>query len=208
VKAIGRLGWRFGFGQLPKARFQQAAIAFEDLPLWSDHRPSSDSGEFIVAIRFVKISNRDTQTAQTIQAVKELSLIGDTDDHKMRMVKLAWKKGFADFENGVARLDDLLRERQIGADKNVDVWSAALRELHRLLPSHLRLENYSLHFPGCEVGNFGSLGDAPFRCESPRLPRLLTFTKPTGLLHSFLSSFFSTTQVSCGGRLRWWPVAS
>jgi hypothetical protein len=119
MKMTPRSALCFSDVQLPEAGLIQATVALEDLPLLPDNRPGGDSGEFVVSIWLVKNSMRDIKTAQTIQAVEKPTFIGDADDHKVRMRRIGWKKRFADFNYGVARLNNLLRKGQVSPDKDV-----------------------------------------------------------------------------------------
>jgi hypothetical protein len=77
----------------------------------------------------------DILSAKTIQTMKKPTLIGDADDDDVRVRTIGRKKRFADFENGVAGLDNLLRKGQVGPDKDVDVLAGgALREFHGRIP--------------------------------------------------------------------------
>ncbi len=121
----------FGVVHLPEAGVTQASVALEELPLLTGNRPRGDGGEFVLSIRLVKCSMRDILTAQTIQTMKKPAFIGDADDDKARVWTIGRKKRIADFENRVARLDDLLRKGQISPDEDVDVLSVdALCEFH------------------------------------------------------------------------------
>jgi hypothetical protein len=63
--------------------------------------------------------------------MKKPTFIGDADDDKVRVRTIGRKKRSADFENRMARLDDLLRKGQISPDKDVDIPSGdALCKFH------------------------------------------------------------------------------
>jgi hypothetical protein len=131
VKVIAGGVLCFGVVQLAEAGMSQASVAFEELPLLASDRPGGDCGEFVLPVRLVKCSMRDIVTAKTIQTMKKPSFIGDANDDEVWVRTIGKKKRFADFENGVASLDDLLRKRQVGPDKDVDVLSGdALCEFH------------------------------------------------------------------------------
>jgi len=106
----------------------------EDLPLFTDERTCGNGGEFAVSIWLVESPMRDVQAAQPIKATKKLAFIGNANDDEMRVLIVRGKKRFADFKNSVARLDDLLGNRQVGSDEDISVGSVVLRESHDKLP--------------------------------------------------------------------------
>jgi hypothetical protein len=148
VKAI--LGVRLCVGviQLPKAWLLQAAVASKDLALLADDRPRGDGGQLVLSIGFVKCMNRHIQAAHSLKAMIKLTLISDANEDKVRMWKI-WRKESADFNNRMARLDNLLRKWQVGPDEDVNVRrGVALREFHGwlLLRDSQTSLNYTLRF--------------------------------------------------------------
>ncbi len=131
MKMITGVDWCLCVVQLPKPGLFQATVALEYMPLQTDNRSSGNGGQFVISIGFVKSSMRDIQTAKSIEATEKPTFIGDANDDKVRVRTIGRKKRLADVKNGVAGLNNLLWNRQIGPDKDVNVLSGcALGEFH------------------------------------------------------------------------------
>jgi hypothetical protein len=74
-----------GLGQLPEAGLAQAAVASENAALLAEDRPSSDGRELIASIGFVKWPVRNAEPAESLQALVQLTFIGNAADDEMGM---------------------------------------------------------------------------------------------------------------------------
>jgi hypothetical protein len=120
---------------LAETSLAQAAIASEDSAALSANRLRADSREFVAPIRLIEGTAGDPQAAKALKALKQLALVGDGANHKVRMRDFNGKKRSCHFNGCVAGLDDLLRNREIVPHEEIDIRRVVLCELHSSLLS-------------------------------------------------------------------------
>jgi hypothetical protein len=83
------------------------------------NRRGANRGELVVAVGFAKGAVVDAEPAQSLNALEKLAFVRDAEDDQMRVRGLGWQKGSGNFNGGVARLNDLLRERKVRPDEEI-----------------------------------------------------------------------------------------
>lgn len=89
-----------------------------------ENRLGGESGQLMPTVRLNKWPTLNTFATKTLQRLLQVLLVADTTNDKVGMVKIGSDQR-GSFNGCMASLNDLLRERQITADKDVDVILAA-----------------------------------------------------------------------------------
>jgi hypothetical protein len=135
VKVIGGRGRCFFVFCLRETGLAQAVIAFEDLAALAADRLRAKGGEFVAPVRLVEGTARNPASAQSVQAPEKLAFAWDGADDQVGMRQVSGKKRLCNLDGCVAGLDDLLGNRKVVPDEEVNVWWLALREFHGWLLS-------------------------------------------------------------------------
>jgi hypothetical protein len=111
----------------------QTAVALEELAAGALNRRGANRGQLVVAVGFAKGSMIDAESAQSVNTLEKLAFVRDAEHDEMGMRGLGWQKGPGNFNGGVARLNDLLRERKVRPDEEIQIRWFALQESHGCL---------------------------------------------------------------------------
>src|SRR5262245_18753696 len=124
MTAIVRVELRGGKIQLAETGVIEAAITLKEPALGADDGSGRDRRQFVLTIGFAKFTMRNVGAAQAFETAKEFAFVRNGQNDETGMRGFGGNEKPADVENGVTRLDDLLRKGQTGPDEDVNVRDA------------------------------------------------------------------------------------
>jgi hypothetical protein len=130
LNAKQRIGCGFLVWGLGESGNGQATVAFEKLPPVAVNGFGADGGEFITAVGFMENAVGDAQGAQAVGITKQRTFVGSGTNDQVGMRQIGGEKISGDLNGRMTGLNDLLRERKIDSDEEIDVRGGVLGELH------------------------------------------------------------------------------